>query len=209
MPLAPGSLAGYEEHLFAIAARVVSACFGLLMLAVLYNFATAERSGTVREERRSPVATGTMTLFFVGVYLLIHHRLGVLPLANPALGIAVSVAGMLLVAGGCATNLLGRLALGRNWANQVVVYEAQTLVTHGVFGWVRHPLYASLMAMSYGAGLAFHNLAAVAATACVFVPMMHYRASQEEALLEARFPEYAAYRARTGKFFPRGRGDGS
>jgi len=36
-----------------------------------------------------------------------------------------------------------------------------------------------------------------------FIPMMYYRAKQEEKLLIQEFPEYPAYMKKTGMFFPR------
>jgi protein-S-isoprenylcysteine O-methyltransferase Ste14 len=114
----------------------------------------------------------------------------------------VILVGTIAVVVGATVNVLGRHSLGRNWANQVTVYESQTLVTSGIFGWLRHPLYASLIWMFVGAALAYHNAAAMAAALLLFVPAMYYRSGQEEHLLSERFPEYAAYRARTGRFFP-------
>ncbi len=97
----------------------------------------------------------------------------------------------------------GRLRLGHNWADQVTVYREQTLVQTGVYGLVRHPLYASLIWMFVGGSLIFRNLAALAATLAVFVPAMAIRARQEEALLAMRFPEHEAYRRRVGMLWPR------
>ncbi|NUP99937.1 MAG: isoprenylcysteine carboxylmethyltransferase family protein [Armatimonadetes bacterium] len=196
---------GVEERVTAIAGLVISFCVALVLLAVAVNFARAERSGEVAQRRRSPVATGTMLLFLLAFYLLLHHRVGVVPVQSLPLLLLLTVVGLTLVLVGTAVNLLGRLALGGNWANQVTVYRQQTLVTRGVFRLVRHPLYASLLWMFYGAALVYHNLAALLAVTLVFWPMMRLRAAQEEALLRQRFPEYAAYCRRVGRFWPRWR----
>ena len=108
---------------------------------------------------------------------------------------------MKLIVLGCGVNIAGRLNLGRNWANQVTIYEDQRLVTGVVYRLVRHPLYASLIWMFYGASLVYANVAAALANTLVFVPFMIYRARQEEKLLLKEFKDYAAYRARVGMFF--------
>ncbi len=190
------------DSLFVVAGRVVSFCAAVVLLAVARNFALADRGATVTRERRSVVATGTMLAFFVAVYLIIHYRLGVVRLPDGLPAAATTLVGLLLVVAGCVVNLLGRFSLAGNWANQAVVYQQHALVTSGVYGWLRHPLYASLIWMFGGAALAFHNLAAMLATLVVYVPAMHYRAALEEALLAERFADYADYRARTGRFVP-------
>jgi len=67
----------------------------------------------------------------------------------------------------------------------------------GIFGVVRHPLYASLIWMFCGAAIAYHNLAALGAALLIFLPAMVYRAKLEEAMLEALFSRVSPIR-RTG-----------
>lgn len=200
MPELPTTPLGWFDF---IAVKIVVLCTAAVLAAVAWNFLCARFSGQVAERRRSPVATGTMLLFTFGVYWLISRRIGALPRPEPTIDVPLVYLGLALMMVGCIVNLLGRLHLGRNWANQVTVYEDQTLVTGGVFGVVRHPLYASLIWMFVGASLVYLNYAALLATVCIFIPAMYYRAKQEETLLAAQFPEYEAYRKRVGMFFPK------
>jgi protein-S-isoprenylcysteine O-methyltransferase Ste14 len=143
-----------------------------------------------------------MVAFFVVFYLLIRLRIGEIRLPSVPLRVALVVAGLLLIVCGCWVNIAGRFALGGNWADQVTIYSDQSLVTTGVYGLVRHPLYASLVWMFLGASLVYVNLAAFLANALVFTPFMYYRARREEGLLRAEFPAYAEYGARVGMFLP-------
>ena len=77
------------------------------------------------------------------------------------------------------------------------------MVNVDVFCLVRHPLYASLMMMFYGATLVYFNYAAFLANTFIFIPFMYYRAKQEEELLENQFDDYANYKKETGMFFPK------
>lgn len=191
-----------EWYLLALAA--LGPLSGLVIFtAILINFVEAHYAGRVARVRRSPVATFSMILFFVGLYLLIHQRIGVMHLASPALQLSLMTLGGLLFVLGTAVNVLGRLRLGHNWANQATIYTDHTLVTTGVYGIVRHPLYASLIWIFFAAGLVYQNYAALLATAFVFLPAMTYRAHLEEALLVQQFPGYAAYQRRVGMFFPK------
>jgi len=187
-------------------ALVVSAVVALsataVFAAIALNFLAAKEAGRVAERRRGPVATATMVLFFVGYYLLLRFRVGVVETSRPV-AVVLALVGLVPVVLGCVVNLLGRVRLGANWADHVTIYERQTLVTRGVFGVVRHPLYASLVWMFAGAALVFRNYAALLADLLIFLPAMNWRAAQEEKLLAARFPEYDAYRRRVARFFPR------
>ena len=179
---------------------IVTLCTVAVLTAVFINFQLARRSHTIRSERPSLVRTGSMLAFFAAIYLLIRWRVGVCEI--PVLGHPAAMAGLLLVVLGAVVNIMGRFALGRNWGNQVIIYQDHTLVTGGAYRFVRHPLYASLIWMFIGASLVFQNWAALLATLGIFVPAMVYRGKLEEVALLAQFPGYADYRDRTGMFFP-------
>ncbi|MCC6442227.1 MAG: isoprenylcysteine carboxylmethyltransferase family protein [Armatimonadetes bacterium] len=192
------------QSVFELAAvALVQLCVAAVLMAVLLNFLSAHTSGRVARKQKSPVATGSMLAFFLSYYLIVHNRIAVVRLESllwQDVLIAVGLAVMIL---GTLVNLMGRLRLGSNWANQVTVYTDQTLVTGGVYGIVRHPLYASLIWMFYAGSLIYRNWGAFLATSLIFLPAMFLRARQEEAFLVERFPDYPAYRSRVGMFFPK------
>lgn len=180
---------------------LVAGCAVVVLLAVLVNVVLAPPSSTIRSEHRSPVATGTMLGFFGILHVLLRLQLGVVRL--PALAAhALLDIGLVLVLLGTGVQVMGRIALGRQWGDHVIVYQDHALVSTGMFRWVRHPLYASLVWMACGAALVFANAAALAATLGIFLPAMVYRARQEEAVLMSLFPAYADYRRRTGMLVP-------
>lgn len=98
---------------------------------------------------------------------------------------------------------MGRLFLKHNWANQVTIYDNHTLVTKNVYKFLRHPLYASLIWMLMGGGLIYSSYFAILSVLVIFIPMMYYRAKQEEKLLLTEFVEYLNYIQKTGMFFPK------
>lgn len=181
---------------------LVPVCAAVVLAAVAFNFMKARAAGPVDRVTRSPVATGTMLLFMLAAWALVRFRIGVVAIPSGLVAALAAFAGAIAVVAGAVVNVVGRRDLGDNWADQVTVYRAQTLVTSGVFRIVRHPLYASLIWMFCGAAMAYHNWAALAATLGVFVPAMHFRAAQEERVLEERFPDYRAYCATVPRFIP-------
>lgn len=179
---------------------IVTFCAVSVLTAVFINFQLARHSHSVRSERPSLVRTGSMLAFFGIIYLLIRFRVGVYEIS--VIGFPLGIAGLALVVLGAAVNIIGRFDLGRNWGNQVIIYQDHTLVNQGVYRWVRHPLYAGLIWMFVGASLVFQNWAALLATLVIFVPAMVHRGRLEEIALLAQFPDYAEYRQRTGMFLP-------
>ncbi len=187
----------------AIARSIIGLCVMALFVAIFMNFFEYDKRSDTRSTKKSVVATGTMTLFFVGFYLMVRFRLHVLPVQNSLVRLMMIISGVFMVVFGCYINIRGRLVLRKNWSNQIKIYEDHELVSHDVYGWVRHPLYASLILMFYGSALVYSNWGGFLANTIIFIPLMYYRASQEEALLEKFFPSYTEYKHRVGMFVPR------
>lgn len=184
-----------------LAAGVVTPlCVAAVLLAVFVDFVEFDRRTQVKAQRRSIVATGTMLAFFTGLYLIIRLQVGVITDISIVWQWLLIPCGCLLLVLGAMVNVAGRMTLGRNWANHVKIYADHTLVTGGAYRFVRHPLYASLIWMSYGSALVYANWAVALATTVIFVPFMYYRARQEEELLAREFPEYVEYRRRVRMF---------
>jgi len=178
-------------------------CAFAVLFSVAWSFLNFHQGRAVVRRKRSVVDTSTMLLFFAGFSWLLERPLGVVATGDAALEWVAIFGGLVLVLIGAVVNVLGRHQLGPTWANQIAIYEGHQLLTRGCFGRVRHPLYASIIWMFLGAALAYLNWAALLATVAIFIPAMHFRARQEERLLLDTFPGYAAYRVRTGEFFPR------
>jgi protein-S-isoprenylcysteine O-methyltransferase Ste14 len=102
---------------------------------------------------------------------------------------------------GLAAIVLGSLSLGRSIRAHPEPALHAELRTAGLYKVVRHPIYSGVIVFAAGAALSSGNLvAAIAFGALVIV--LSFKARFEEALLEARFPDYRSYADRTPRFFP-------
>lgn len=183
-----------------IADAVTGFCVLSMLAAVVFNFINSGKPRSF-SERRSPVATASMAAFFVLLYLTIRLRWGAVEIQGLVIFRSL---GLALMAFGTLFNIWGRIFLKTNWADQVRIYDDQQLVTNGPYRIVRHPLYASIIWMFYGAAIAYLNPLAALETSLVFIPAMVYRSNLEERALEEAFGnEYFNYRKNTGRFFPR------
>jgi protein-S-isoprenylcysteine O-methyltransferase Ste14 len=75
------------------------------------------------------------------------------------------------------------------------------LMTDGIYSFIRHPFYTATPTMFLGFALLAHRPWGLVILPFV-VGLLYWKSTHEEDLLEAKFPEYAAYRARTGRFLP-------
>ena len=75
------------------------------------------------------------------------------------------------------------------------------LVTSGPYRFVRHPIYAAILLFVW-AGVASHGSLGGVLLAIVASGATAVRMASEERLLIERYPEYAAYAARTKRLLP-------
>lgn len=111
-----------------------------------------------------------------------------------------------LPVGLCAIFLLHWVlkSLGQNFSTSLTIKERQTLVTHGPYRRVRHPMYTAFILL----WVAFLLLSAnwfIGFTGIVaFVWTTVIRTPKEEEMMSDRFgEEYLAYKQRTGRYLPR------
>lgn len=183
---------------------ITALAFIFIVIAVLIDFLENHSNNKTRKAKRSFVETGTMTLFFVLFYISIRFSIGKIDVSiNEIFMWIISAFCWIVILIGVYFNLSGRVLLGKNWANQIKIYKNHTLVRKGVYNIVRHPLYASLIWIFYACSILYANWLAFLLNTLIFVPMMYYRAGQEEKLLAEQFKNYKDYIKEVGMFFPK------
>jgi protein-S-isoprenylcysteine O-methyltransferase Ste14 len=94
--------------------------------------------------------------------------------------------------------------LGLNWSASLEVRKDHQLIKHGVYRWIRHPMYASLWLWGIAQGLLLANWLAGWCVVATFAPMYFLRTPREERMMCEQFgDEYREYMRRTGRLWPR------
>lgn len=192
-----------RKVLYLVDNIIVMLCLFLIVLAVMIDFIEFQKREKVKKEKKSIVETGTMFLFFFFFYFLIRFNIGYISLSFVFSLILLNIISLIVLVTGCFVNILGRFNLGKNWANQIKIYNDHTFVSKGVYSFIRHPLYASIIWMFFAASIIYSNYLAFLSTLFIFIPFMYYRAKQEEALLSKEFENYKDYQQKVGMFFPK------
>jgi protein-S-isoprenylcysteine O-methyltransferase Ste14 len=115
---------------------------------------------------------------------------------------AFRLPGYALIAAGL---LLGAITLKANPPGNFSIFpeprRTARLITHGPYRFVRHPMYLAVLACAAGLLVGWRTPVHAFALALLAV-VLHLKAGIEERALAARFPQYAAYRARTARLIP-------
>jgi protein-S-isoprenylcysteine O-methyltransferase Ste14 len=138
----------------------------------------------------------------VGAQFVFLILLGFLPWGDLwQRGIAIVILGLVLVALGFGIALAAGAGLGRTLTPSPIPKADGELVTTGVYGLVRHPIYSGLLVLGIGLVVIGASwLHAIAWVALLAVLMTKSRF--EERMLAGQYAGYAAYAARVGRLVP-------
>lgn len=93
--------------------------------------------------------------------------------------------------------------LGRNWSDSLEVREKHSLVTDGLYRYVRHPMYSAFFMWALAQALLLPNWIAGPAGLIAFGTLFLMRVGREEQLMLDAFGEdYRRYMARTARLVP-------
>ena len=93
--------------------------------------------------------------------------------------------------------------LGHNWSVSLDLRERHTLVTTGVYGLVRHPMYSGFWLMALAQALLLPNWVAGPAGLVGFGILFFGRVRREEKMMITAFgDEYQSYMRRTARVVP-------
>ena len=111
--------------------------------------------------------------------------------------------GIALFWAGLLATLFAQYAMGDSWRIGVEESDRTQLVTGGVFGLVRNPIYTGMIPAFAGVALMVPNPVAIAASVLLVAGLeIQTRLVEEPYLLKAHGSAYAEYAARVGRFVP-------
>jgi protein-S-isoprenylcysteine O-methyltransferase Ste14 len=112
------------------------------------------------------------------------------PLGLACLALAAAVGGLAL------------LALGADTRVHPVPGQSSTLHTHGIYAFIRHPMYAAVLLACLGVTLSTGRVLSIASFV-VLMAVLHVKARFEDRLLEGRFGwQFAVYASRVPAIIP-------
>lgn len=143
---------------------------------------------------------------FLGMFFvpIIYAAFNWLDFANYTLPNWASWLGVLLIAGAIFVFWRAHIDLGLNWSPSLEIREKHELITRGIYGFIRHPMYASQWLWVLAQPLLLHNWIAGFLNLLVFIPFYLLRVRAEERMMLDSFgPQYQDYMQRTGGVLPK------
>jgi protein-S-isoprenylcysteine O-methyltransferase Ste14 len=121
--------------------------------------------------------------------------------AHPPL--AVQVIGLVLAVAGLLATLMGQTGMGTSWRVGVDPAERTDLVTTGLFGVVRNPVFSAMVLAQAGVALVVPTwVTLLGLVALVVAVQLQVRAVEEPYLRAVHGPAFENYAARVGRFVP-------
>ena len=143
--------------------------------------------------------------FYVAVQFLLIALLFTAPRQPEPYGAfsdVVGIVGVAVIALGAVILVTSFVRLGRSLTANPVPKDNGVLVTSGLYGRVRHPIYFGLLVLAFGVVLDAGWWPQIVIALMLYF-LLNIKAQFEEDLLRKKYPEYKAYALKTPRFFPR------
>lgn len=189
----------------AILAKVLWLLGIVAWYAIRYPFQRrAARNGVAR----SAASTGdrvALVIAAIGQFLIpaIYVLTGQPAFADYAFQPLLAWLGLIVLVAALALFRVTHKQLGRNWSVTLETRTRHALVTDGLYGYVRHPMYSSFLLSAIAQALLLPNWIAGLSGLVGIAVLFFYRVDREEALMTESFgDEYRAYMRRTARIVP-------
>lgn len=147
-----------------------------------------------------------LALLFAGMFFvpIIYAATDWLDFANYTLPAWAGWLGVLLLAGAIVVFWRAHADLGLNWSPTLEIREKHELITRGIYGVIRHPMYASQWLWVLAQPLLLQNWIAGFLNLLVFIPFYFLRVRAEEQLMMEKFgDQYQSYKQKVGAVLPK------
>ena len=146
-----------------------------------------------------------LTISFCGLFVipLIYIASNQPKFASYAFSPALAWLGILVFAGSLALFHRVHQELGRSWSVTLELRDNHALITHGLYGYMRHPMYTAFWLWAVAQALLLPNWIAGLSGLVGFGILFFARVDHEERMMLDAFGDaYRAYAARTKRIIP-------
>jgi len=158
------------------------------------------------EQRVTGQERTLLGLLFVGMFFvpIIYAASNWFDFANYTLPTWAGWLGVLILAGAIFVFWRAHADLGLNWSPSLEIREQHELITRGIYGVIRHPMYASQWLWVIAQPLLLQNWVAGFLNLLVFIPFYFLRVKAEEQMMLEKFgDQYHTYMEKVGAILPK------
>lgn len=158
------------------------------------------------EQHVTGMEKSILGLLFLGGFLLplLYSTTNWLDFANYTLPTWAGWIGVALIAAALYVFWRAHADLGLNWSPTLEIREKHELITRGIYGVIRHPMYSSQWILAIAQPLLLQNWLVGFANLIIFIPFYFLRVQAEEKMMLDSFgDEYREYMKKTGAILPK------
>ena len=158
------------------------------------------------EQHVTGMEKSILGLLFLGGFLLplLYSTTNWLDFANYTLPTWAGWIGVALIAAALYVFWRAHADLGLNWSPTLEIREKHELITRGIYGVIRHPMYSSQWILAIAQPLLLQNWLVGFANLIIFSPFYFLRVQAEEKMMLDSFgDEYRDYMKKTGAILPK------
>jgi len=140
--------------------------------------------------------------FIVWIFLLVITSFGNIQAPLFTIQSPMNVVGALSFIVGLIITVNAQMTLKLNYSSTLKIREGHQLITHGIYKYVRHPVYSGVILRAFAIPIYATSLLGFL-FALMAIPLFNYRIGVEEKMLIEEFgDEYLEYTKATWKLFP-------
>ncbi|WP_439558361.1 methyltransferase family protein [Dyadobacter sp.] len=114
---------------------------------------------------------------------------------------ALKFAGILTSTSGVVIILVSIFQIRRSLTPFPSPVKSGKLITTGLYGYIRHPIYSGIILAAAGYGVQAGDISKIAIT-LLLILLFYFKSQYEEKMLMAFYNDYKQYRSHTYRFFP-------
>jgi protein-S-isoprenylcysteine O-methyltransferase Ste14 len=178
----------------------------VLEIVIRYPYRKTWKEGFKTDQRASRLETTLLGLLTVFMFFLpiIFSATNWLDFANYSLPAWMGWLGCLLMIGALFVFWRAHTDLKSNWSPTLEIRQDHTLVTSGIYAYIRHPMYASQWLWVFAQIMLLQNWLAGPLNLLFFIPFYILRVRAEEKMMLDAFGEtYREYMQKTGSVLPK------
>jgi protein-S-isoprenylcysteine O-methyltransferase Ste14 len=185
-------------------AKAVILLASVAMVAIRAPHGQRSRTVLIVKDRRDRLEVVLLTTAWIAFFLpLVWIVTPLFAFADYPLHPVPFIVGTLLLAFGLWLFQRSHADLGRNWSITLQMRENHELITHGVYRWIRHPMYLALLTFAVGQAVVIPNWVVGPSDLLVMAVLVALRSGREEEMMREEFGnDYVAYSAETKRLIP-------
>lgn len=175
-------------------------------MAIRAPISQKQRKEAKSESRVSVQENVMLGLLFLAMFFLplIYSATNWLDFANYSLPTWAGWLGVVLILLALLVFWRSHADLGLNWSPSLEIRTEHKLITNGIFGYIRHPMYASQLIWVIAQPLLIQNWIAGFLDLFVFITFYFLRVRAEEKMMLDTFgDDYRKYMNKTGAVIPK------